>query len=152
MHTYGHWKSPWQFNPEEWYGFVYRIHDLEHNRYYIGKKQLLSRQRKKVSGRKNRKVVYKPTNWESYTGSSNSLNETIQSIGKDRFEFFIESLHETKGSLYYGEVLLQIKEDVLRAKMDNGEYKYYNGQISSVRFRPPEFTERELQYNTWFKD
>jgi hypothetical protein len=112
----------------------------------------MSRQRRKVSGRKNRKIVFKSTNWESYTGSSKTLNESIENIGKQRFEFFIESLHETKGSLYYGEVLLQVQEDVLRAKLDNGEYKYYNGLIAPVKFRPPAFTERELEHNVWIRD
>lgn len=149
MSSYGHWQAPWEFDPDDWFGFVYRIKDLDTNREYIGKKQFRSRLRKKVAGRKNRKVVHKPSKWEAYTGSSKALNESISSRGMDRFEFHIESLHETKGSLYYAEIRRQINEDVLRAKMPCGEYRYYNGLIGAVKFRPPEPTDRELAHSTW---
>lgn len=143
--SYGHWQSDFEFDPEEWFGFVYRIVDNETGKEYIGKKQFKSRIRKKVAGRKNRKVVFKDNGWEKYTGSSKSLNEAI-SAAPERFSYHIESLHETKASLYYAEVLLQIKEDVLRARLPNGEYKYHNGLIGAVKFRPPEPTEKELQF------
>lgn len=146
MHYYGHWTFNHEFDPTEWYGFVYRIIDHHSGKHYIGKKQFLSRQRKKVAGRKNRKVVYKETNWKSYTGSSKHLNEQIQNNQKNQFEFIIESLHETKASLYYAEVRLHVLEDVLRATLPNGERKYYNGQISGVKFLPPPLTDREKQY------
>lgn len=149
MHTYGHWQAPWEFDPDEWYGFVYRIRDRETGQEYIGKKQFRSRLRKKVAGRKNRKVVHKPSKWESYTSSSRLINETIEKAGADRYEYFIESLHETKGSLYFAEVLLQMREDVLRARMPSGDAKYLNGLIGAVKFRPPQPTERELAHSTW---
>ena len=146
MFKYGHWQFPFEFDPAEWYGFVYRIVDLDSNKEYIGKKQLKSRQRRKVKGRKNRKVVLKESNWEKYTGSSKALNAEIESRGKDRFAFYILSLHETKGSLYYQEVLTQITEDVLRATLPNGERKYWNGHIGAVKFVPPAVTEKEKQF------
>lgn len=149
MYSYGHWQSPWKILPDEWFGFVYRIIDRETGKQYLGKKQFHSRLRKKVKGRKNRKVVHKPSKWETYTGSSRMLNEAIEASGMERFEFHIVSLHETKGSLYYAEILLQFKENVLREKLDNGEPKYYNGLIGAVKFRPPEPTERELAHSTW---
>lgn len=146
MHKHGHWTAPWEFDPEEWYGFVYRIVDLDNSREYIGKRQFRSRQRKKVAGRKNRKVVYKDSKWHGYTGSNKVLNEAIEQRGLERFEFRILSLHETKGSLYYAEIERQIKEDVLRATHPNGERKYYNGLIGAVKFRPPYPTEKEREY------
>lgn len=146
MFSYGHWQFPFEFDPDDWYGFVYRVVDKDTGKHYIGKKQFKSRLRKKIKGRKNRKVVFKESGWEKYTGSSKALNEAIEQRGMDRFSFYIESLHETKASLYYAEILMQINEDVLRAKLPNGEYKYYNGLIGAVKFRPPEPTEKELKF------
>lgn len=147
-HTYGHWQSPWEFDPDDWYGFVYRIINTQTQQQYVGKKQLRSRQRKKVAGRKNRRVVYRDSGWHSYTGSSRLLNEHIAAGSEHQFEYHICSLHETKASLYYAEVLTQIHEDVLRARLSNGEPKYYNGLIAAVKFRPPEPTDRERAHCT----
>ena len=39
--------------------------------------------------------------------------------------------------MHYAEVELQIQEDVLRTKLDDGTKKYYNGHIAAVKFIPP---------------
>jgi hypothetical protein len=133
----GHWFFDKQFNSDEWFGFLYRITELDTQREYIGKKQFKKMQRKKIVGRKNRKTIYSDSNWRAYTGSSVELNEQIKLKGKDNYRFEIISLHETKGSLYYAEVYSQIVEDVLRSKLDNGDRKFYNKMINSVKFLPP---------------
>jgi len=143
MGEYGHWQYPGDINVNDWFGFVYRIVELDTGREYIGKKQFHSHTRKKVAGRKNRKRVIKESDWKTYTGSSKSLNERMNEIGKDKYSFFIESLHETRGSLFYAEVEKQIKENVLREKLDDGTPKYYNRLIAGVKFTPPESTEIE---------
>jgi hypothetical protein len=144
MTNMGHWQCPFNhINIDEWEGFVYRIIDKVTGKEYIGKKQFWSVNRIKVKGRSNKKVVRKESDWKSYTGSSLKLNDAIKEYGKDKFIFLIESLHETKSSLHYGEILVQIHEDVLRAKLPNGQRKYYNGMINSVKYTPPELTDRE---------
>jgi len=148
MYRYGHWICDFEFDPTEWYGFIYRIIDHNNGKHYIGKKQFLSRLRKKIPGKKNRKIVYKETKWQTYTSSSKHLNEQIETNSIDNFEFRILSLHETKASLYYAEVRLQVLEDVLRATQPNGERKYYNGQIGAVKFLPPQPTEKEMKHST----
>lgn len=35
----GHWQFKYEFDPAEWYGFVYRITELDTGREYIGKKK-----------------------------------------------------------------------------------------------------------------
>lgn len=144
----GHWHSTFDFEPDEWFGFVYRIINLENGRMYLGKKQLFSTTRRKVVGRKNRKKVVKETKWGDYTSSSNHIQEAIKEHGKDKFLFIIESLHETKASLVYRETELQIIEDVLRKRLPDGETPmYYNRQIlGNVKFIPPLPTEKELQH------
>ena len=144
----GHWQAPWDFDPEEWVGFVYRICDVDTGKEYIGKKFFFSTNRKKVKGRKNRKVVRKQSDWKSYTGSSKELNAEIERRGKDSFKFFIESLHESRSSLAYREVEAQIKENVLREKLVNGDRKFYNGMIAPIKFKVPDMTNKERLYQT----
>lgn len=139
----GHWEFPNKFDADEWFGFIYRIVHTPTGKSYVGKKQFHSYTRKKIKGRKNRKKIIKESNWKKYTGSSKQLNGDIETLGKDQFEFIIESLHETRGSLFYAEVEKQVKENVLRETLDNGERKYYNGHIGSTKFLPPLETIKE---------
>lgn len=135
---HGHWYFPIDFNPEDWFGFIYRITNLTNNREYIGKKQFFGKRTKKVAGRTNRKHFQVDSNWQQYTGSSVSLNNDIEKLGKENFYFEIISLHKTKGSLHYAEVELQVKENVLKETFDDGSRKYYNGHIAAVKFLPPD--------------
>ncbi len=146
--NYGHWEFPYKFNIDEWYGFVYRIVDLNTNQEYIGKKTFWNTTRKKVKGKKNRKIIRKESDWKEYTGSSTRLNEQILEKGKENFKFQIESLHKTKASLSYNEIRKQILEDVLRTRLDDGTPKYYNRQIGSVKYIPPTETEDESKMKT----
>jgi hypothetical protein len=142
-----HWAFNREFDPADWWGFVYRITDLDTQREYIGKKAFWSVRRLRVSGKKNRRVVKGESDWREYTGSCTALNSQIALRGKDRFHFQILSLHETKASLSYREIELQITLDVLRALLPSGQRRYYNGWISSnVKYLPPLPTLRELEY------
>ena len=142
----GHWEFPHEFNTEEWFGFVYRITELNTGRMYLGKKQFFSNLTKAVKGRKNRKHYKKESNWRKYTSSSTELNKAIELYGKENYRFQIISLHKTKGSLHYREVELQIMEDVLRTRLPTGTRKYYNGNISAVKFYPPAPLAEELAH------
>ncbi len=143
----GHWIYAGNFEPTEWFGFVYRIVDLDNNKEYIGKKQFWGKVTKPpLKGKKRRRITYKDSGWRTYTSSSTHINDAIIARGKDRFVFLIESLHETKASLHYAEVLTQINEDVLRAKMPDGTRKYYNGMIGHMKFLPPDETELEAAH------
>jgi Kyanoviridae NAD synthetase len=138
----GHWKCDFEFDPNEWFGFIYRVINVVDNREYIGKKQFNTRTRKKVKGRKNRKIVIKESNWKNYTTSSKYINEDIEKYGKDIFTFHIIEVCPTKAHLTYREVELQWDEKVLSERMDNGEKKYYNKAIGAIKFTPPdEFSE-----------
>ena len=140
---YGHWKFPYNFDPADWHGFIYRIKEVNTGREYIGKKSFWSTTRKKVKGRKNRKTVRKESDWKSYTSSSTHVNDGIKTNGMDNYEFYIESLHKTKASWSYAEVRKHILEDVLRATLADGNRKYLNGQISAVKYLPPKETAEE---------
>ncbi len=144
----GHWIFDKEFDPDDWFGFIYRIVDLTNGREYLGKKQFHKHMRKVIKGRKNRKRIKKESDWKKYTSSSTHLNNAIEDRGKDKFKFIIETLHKTKGSLYYAEVEKQIMENVLKAKLpDNVTPKYYNKQIGAVKFIPPDEVLEEAKMN-----
>lgn len=120
--------------PEDAFGFVYRITNLKDGKIYIGRKYFKQRRRKpltkkqKAAGRKRRKVIVKDSNWRSYTGSNDDLNQDIEKLGKDNFKFEILALGYTKGQVNFLEETLQHKLNVILAD------KFYNDSISSRRF------------------
>lgn len=133
---HGHWTGlPEDFDESEWFGFIYEITNNLTGRKYIGKKQLHSYRRKKIKGRKNRKRVVKDSDWRTYTGSCQELNEDIESLGKEKFSFVVLQLCKTKGELTYAEVECQVKRNVLTETMESGDRLYYNGNILN-RFFP----------------
>lgn len=140
----GHWLYPGEFDPNDWFGFIYRVIDTTNNREYIGKKQFFSHITKApLKGKTRKRKIKKESDWRSYTTSSTHVNDAILEKGKDKFLFLIESLHANKSSLHYGEVEAQILEDVLRTKLPCGTRKYYNGMIGNIKFIPKEETPEE---------
>ena len=133
---FGHWHCEFDFEVDDYFGFVYRVTDLTNDMEYLGRKQFHSHTRKKVKGRKNRKRIIKEGKWREYTTSSKIINELIIEHGIVRFKFEIISLCKTKGDLSYREAQLQWEELVLEAKLPDGTRKYYNGQIGAIRWRP----------------
>lgn len=146
MKQYGHWEVKWDFDPNQFVGFIYCITHLPTGRSYIGKKFFKSTVRKIVKGRVNRKKVVKESDWKTYTGSSKWLNAEIQLYGKDQFKFEIISLHESKGSLAYAEVRMLVLADVLRKRLEDDSKAFFNGMIPSIKFNPPTETENEAKY------
>jgi len=140
----GHWQYPIEIDAQEWFGFVYRIIELNTGREYIGKKQLKMYTKKKIKDRKNRKTVIKESAWRKYTGSSTELNTRIKEHGMSNYCFLIESLHKTRGTLFYSEVEKHVMNDVLRARMEDGVPKFFNKNISGVKFIPPTMDHDEL--------
>jgi hypothetical protein len=135
---YGHWLFNVEFTTDEWFGFIYKITELDTGREYIGKKQFFNTTRKIVKGKKNRKKVISESNWKVYTGSSEHLNSQISIKGKENYKFEILSLHDSKGSLHYAEVEYQITHNVLRELLDDGiTKKYFNRAVAGVKFIPP---------------
>ena len=143
---YGHWLFNVEFSPSDWFGFIYKITELDTGREYIGKKQFFNTTRKIIKGRKNRKKIISESNWRVYTGSSDNLNASIELKGKNNYKFEILSLHSTKGSLHYAEVESQVTENVLREVLTDGKTKkFYNKVISGVKFIPPAKTKEEIK-------
>jgi Putative endonuclease segE, GIY-YIG domain len=128
---YGHWTNTAGDIPEECIGFIYRICNTSNNRKYIGKKLLKFKVTKKpLKGRVNKRRSTKESDWKTYTGSCNQLNEDIGKIGKDKFTFEILSWCKNKSDLSYEEIKQIILANALYDK------DYYNEYVGGrVRIR-----------------
>ena len=74
------------------------------------------------------------SDWRTYTGSSDILNEDIQRMGKDKFIYTITKLCVTKRDLGYYETWYLMTESVLDSIFPDGSRKYYNNNIMSRWF------------------
>ena len=125
-------KSDWTYNgikveelPETCVGFVYIITNLTNDRKYIGKKLARFKVTKKpLKGKKNKRRSTKESDWRTYWGSSDKLNEDVAILGEDNFTRQILYYCESKGELSY----LEAKEQFDRSVLETDEY--YNGIIN----------------------
>mgnify|MGYP000441935033 FL=1 len=122
-------------NHEEAVGFVYKITNTVTGRFYIGRKNLYSERKTKISNRektqtKTRKTfkrVVKESNWKTYYGSCAELTEEIALTDKKYYQREILEVCCSKKYLGYCELAHQIKNDVLTANSYNGNIlgKYF---------------------------
>jgi hypothetical protein len=116
------------------YGFLYKITCLPTGKKYIGKKQCKSvLKRRPLKGKKNKRHEIIETDWKTYTSSSRELNEDLLKYGKDKFNFEIIELCESKFALAYREAKIQFEEEVLLRD------DYYNGIINLRVSKPKNF-------------
>ena len=111
--------------PEDRFGFIYEITNITNGKKYIGKKQMVRRiKRKPLKGKKRKRIDFIESDWKSYTGSSDSLNNDILTLGMDKFKFNILKFCQSKFELSYFEAKIQFENDVLLSE------NYYNGIIN----------------------
>lgn len=139
----GHWdiSAVEEFDPNEWFGFIYLIEQKSTGKAYIGKKQFRFKRQKT----KSNKSRTKPSDWLTYTSSCEPLNELIAEFGKDDFSFRILRLCSGKCELSYTEQEMQFAHDVLRARLDNGEHKFFNRTIAHFNYAGLEKQSAESQ-------
>jgi group I intron endonuclease len=129
---YGHWDISLvgEFDPQEFWGFIYEITQKSTGKSYIGKKQFRFKRQKT----KSNKSRTKPSDWLDYTSSSELVNDLITEYGKDDFVFRILLLCSGKCMLGYEEESIQRARNVLRERMENGELRYFNRTIGYKNF------------------
>lgn len=111
--------------PEEYEGFIYLITNLVTNRKYIGKKLARFKTTKPpLKGKKNKRRGHKESDWRDYWGSSDKLNEDVQTLGTDKFTREILYFCRSRAEMSYLEAKEQFDRRVLET--DN----YYNGIIN----------------------
>ena len=114
-------------DPLGYYGFVYEIKNNLNGKRYIGRKYFTSSKTRQVKGKKKRSRV--ENDWREYWGSSYYLQDDIEKYGQENFTRKIIRLCKTRGECNYWEAKLQFENNVLQAKLDNGENAFYNENI-----------------------
>ncbi len=100
--------------PDDAVGFVYMIEHIPSGKYYIGKKILnYTVKRPPLKGKKRKRTVVKPSDWETYYSSSDWIKEQVELGRVDDFKRTIIQFCNSKKSLTYYELYWQMKYDVL---------------------------------------
>ena len=129
----GYYENPWTYQGStftsddinDFFGYVYRITNLQNGRQYIGRKYFV--QKRKPRGGKRR--VTSESDWKKYYGSSPELKADVKDFGKLNFKREIISLHKTLGKVNYEETRQLFLNNVLTESLDNGTPAYYNSNI-----------------------
>ena len=133
------YENPWLYKGtnfttddiDDFFGFVYRIINLQNGREYIGRKYFWKFRTPKGKKRK----VKSESDWKKYYGSCPELKEEIQRLGRQNFSRTILSLHQTAGKTNFEETRQLFVNGVLTESLDDGTPKYYNSNILSRYFR-----------------
>ncbi len=111
--------------PKDIEGFVYLITNLTNNKKYVGKKLAKFKTTKPpLKGKKNKRRGYKESDWKDYWGSSDHLNEDVQTLGPEHFTREILHMCPSRGVMSY----LEAREQFERRVLETDEY--YNGIIN----------------------
>ena len=135
----GVYENPWLYEGKpfttddinDFFGYVYRIINLQNGRQYIGRKYFWKFRTPKGKKRK----VKSESDWKKYYGSCPELKEEIQRLGRQNFSRTILSLHQTAGKTNFEETRQLFVNGVLTESLDDGTPKYYNSNILSRYFR-----------------
>ena len=129
----GTYENPWVYKDSaftsddigDFFGFVYRITNIQTGKQYIGRKYFT--QRRKPRGGKRK--VTSESDWKKYYGSSDELKTDVKALGKHLFKREIISLHSTLGQVNYEETRQLFINNVLTEATGDGEPAFYNSNI-----------------------
>ena len=129
----GDYENPWTYQGttftsadiDDFFGFVYRITNLQNGRKYIGRKYFT--QRRKLRGSRRKRTS--ESDWKAYYGSSKELTEDRKLLGSDCFKREIISLHRSKGQVNFEETKQLFLHNVLTETLDGITPLYYNSNI-----------------------
>ena len=111
--------------PEDCEAFVYLITNLTNDKKYVGKKLAKFKTTKPpLKGKKNKRRGYKESDWRTYWGSSDHLNNDVAELGEEKFKREILYYCPSRGVASYIEAREQFERRVLETD------DYYNGIIN----------------------
>ena len=119
----------------DFFGFVYRITNLQSGKKYIGRKYFYQFRKPRGKSRK----VRSESDWKKYYGSSDELNTDRKSLGNECFRREIISLHTTKGWVNYEETKQLFLNNVL-SETEN----YYNSNILGRYMKKDYYNEQRI--------
>ena len=122
---------------DDFFGFVYRITNLQSGKQYIGRKYFWSK--RKPRGGKRR--VTSESDWKRYYGSSEELKADRKLLGDKCFKREIISLHTALGRTNYAETKELFLNNVLQETLEDGSAKYYNSNILGRYYKKDYFKE-----------
>ena len=126
--------------PESTFGFIYEVTHTPTGRKYLGKKQLISVQ-KKALGKKElalitdkrvskKKTVTKESDWKTYYGSNPTIKQMLKEGKQDEFTREILMFVPSKKLLtYYEDKYLYVNEVIEKGDV------YFNDNISGRFFK-----------------
>ena len=128
--TWTHQEHPVETLPEDCVGFVYEITNLISGKKYIGKKlakfaRTTYRTVKLKNGIKKRKKIRNKidSDWQTYYGSNDQLNQDVAALGQDNFSREILYYCYSKAECSY----IEAREQFTRKVLESADY--YNGHI-----------------------
>ena len=129
----GVYENPWLYEGKpfttddigDFFGFVYRITNIESGKQYIGRKYF--QQKRKPRGGKRR--VTSESDWKRYYGSSSELSADRKLLGNAAFKREILSLHTRLGDVNFEETKQLFLHNVLTETLDGKTPLYYNSNI-----------------------
>ena len=129
----GDYENPWTYQGStftsadigDFFGYVYRITNLQTGKQYIGRKYFYSK--RKPRGGKRR--VTSESDWKKYYGSSDELKSDRKLFGNEIFKREILSLHTTLGQVNFEETKQLFLHNVLTETVDGTTPLYYNSNI-----------------------
>ena len=129
----GVYENPWLYEGKpfttddigDFFGFVYRITNIQSGKRYIGRKYF--QQKRKPRGGKRR--VTSESDWKRYYGSSAELSADRKSLGNAAFKREILSLHTRLGDVNFEETKQLFLHNVLTETLDGKTPLYYNSNI-----------------------
>ena len=141
MVTQTDYENPWIYKDTtftsndigDFFGFVYRITNLQSGKQYIGRKYFYQFRKPRGKSRK----VKSESDWKKYYGSSDELNTDRKTLGNECFKREIISLHTTKGWVNYEETRQLFLNNVL-SENEN----YYNSNILGRYMRKDYYNEQ----------
>ena len=139
----GGYENPWTYQGtaftsndiNDFFGYVYRITNLQSGKQYIGRKNFTKR--RKPRGGKRR--VSSESDWKKYYGSSEELKQDIKELGRELFKREILSLHHTQGRVNFEETRQLFINNVLTEAGPDGEPAFYNSNILGRYYRKDYF-------------
>ena len=129
----GNYENPWTYQGttftsadiNDFFGFVYRITNLQTGKQYIGRKYFQQHRKPRGSRRKRTSE----SNWKTYYGSSKELNEDRKLLGNSTFRREILGVYRTQGKVNYEETRQLFLNNVLTESLDDGSPAYYNSNV-----------------------
>ena len=143
----GVYENPWLYEGKpfttddigDFFGFVYRITNIQSGKRYIGRKYFQQKRKPRCGKRR----VTSESDWKRYYGSSAELSADRKLLGNAAFKREILSLHTRLGDVNFEETKQLFLHNVLTETLDGKTPLYYNSNILGRYMRKDYFKPQQ---------